>query len=111
MGVCSSRQEIVLSDKEQVEFMNQIKVLLSDMDSYINQLKEQEVNYKMSRMIFILNCIKEINPFIEIMETGRKCDPAIKDLIVFILNSVKENDRKKYNSGIFELKKAFNETK
>ncbi len=107
MGACSTRQEVILSNKEQVEFLNQIKLLLNDLDVFVDNLKDEEVHYKMTRYLFILNAVKEIRPYLEIIESGRKCDQEVKELLYFILDAVKKNNRKDYNKGVRDLKDYF----
>ena len=110
MGGCNTKQEdIVLSEKDQVEFLNIIKSSLNELDEYTNKLREDEVNYKMERYIFILNCLKEINPILEQLQKGRQCEMKIKLAIEEIFNTVKLNDRNKYNIAIVKLKEYFKE--
>lgn len=107
MGTCGVKELTILSNKEQVEFIRQINLILNDLDTTVENLKEEEVHYKMIRYLFILNCVKDINQYIELIESGKKCFPEVKDLLVNILESVKDNNRSSYNKHMSDMKELF----
>ena len=109
MGVCNTKEEVVLTDKEQVEFLNQLRLSFNELEFYVENLKDQEVNYKMIRLIFILNFMKEVSPFLDQLEKGRKCEANVKELLMSAIASVKQNDRANYNKQLVDLKNYFKE--
>lgn len=108
-SLCASKEEIILSDQEQVEFLNLLSSSFNKLESYSEKIKDSEVNTKMIQYMFILNCLKEITPFLEALEKGRKCEGGLKIIFDEIFTAVKNNDRETYDSKILKLKEYFKE--
>lgn len=108
MGICFERPvNILLSEKDQIDFIKSISNLISELESQIDKINEEDPNTKMEKFIFILNCIKELSPFLNQIEKGRKCEERIKLLFENIFSSIKENNRNKYYSNLYALKSYF----
>lgn len=110
MGICNEKpEEVILSDKDQVEFLNIIKSMMSELDAFVDKLNDDEINHKMTLYFFILNCLKDITPYLDQLEKGRKCENGVKVSLEEIFQSIKENNRDKYYNSLLKLKYFFKE--
>ncbi len=108
MGICNEKpEEIILSDKDQVEFLSIVKSMMSELETFVDKISVEEINYKMSLYLFILNCLRDITPYLDQLEKGRKCENGVKISLEEIFASIKENNRDKYYNSLLKLKYYF----
>lgn len=108
MGACTEKQVYKMEEKEQLEVLNNIKASLCELERFIHSIKTEDVHFRMSRYIFLINALKEISPYIKVMEvSGRQCDSDVSLLFDEVFKAVKENDRVCYGKAMGGLKEYF----
>lgn len=78
MGNCSSheRPEVVYETPQPKEDLHREKVLgsvrknLKALEEYIIKLRNEDVHFRMPRIIFLMNSLKDITPIIQKMENN-----------------------------------------
>lgn len=106
MGICASKQEISISEKEQIEFIYSLTNSFQSLESYAIKLnKEEDIKLKMKKYLFFLNSLNEIRPYLRHLQNGRHCDGEVKSTLEKIFNSIEEYDQERF----FSLFKRFKE--
>lgn len=97
-------EEVVLSEKDKVEFLNTIKSSIAEIEESTSRLRQEETEYKMQKYLLILRCLKEITPVLHAMENGRKCEEGVRQALFEIFKSIKLNNRASINKAILKLR-------
>jgi hypothetical protein len=100
MGACGSHGENLndSSKTEKEDLLQSIRTNLKLMDEYIQKLRKEDVHYRMTKLIFMLNSIKEILPFIRNIEDSNSSNDFNPVKIKFeeIFSSIWRYDWDKY---------------
>lgn len=114
MGVCCTKTNFNDLDddepknhKDEVLFM--IRNNLKDLEEYIVKLRKEDVHYKMTRLIFMLNCIKDLVPLIKKIEDSSDHFnfSSLKTKFEEVFRAIWRNDREKCVNSILDIEEFF----
>jgi hypothetical protein len=108
MGMCSSHDENALGNHQgqKEEVLISIRNNLSKLEENIIKLRKEDVHYRMTRLMFLLNTLKDITPFIRVIEDSSSTLnlALVKDLFDEVFMSLWRNDRDNYEATFFQLR-------
>lgn len=114
MGTCGthtdSSDNFSLLRKE--ELLRAIRFNLHQMEEYIKKIKKEDVHYKMTKLLFLLNSTRHIIPFIKKIEESD--EKSNYDYILIgkyfddAFMSVWKNDRDQFDKDFLTITQIFN---
>jgi hypothetical protein len=77
MGNCDTHQEIIYLNEEaprnkKEEILLEIRNEFRKIEETIYRLRNEDVHYRMTKLIFMMNVIKELNPIIHVLENNKE---------------------------------------
>ncbi len=117
MGNCNSDRDredqpvVVVRDKGRKEdVLTIVRLKLKELENEIINLRKEDVHFRMTRLIFLLNCINELIPIIKDIEDGNDLEYfMLRDCFDEVFDGINLNDRKKYARHYSELKRILTE--
>jgi hypothetical protein len=116
MGGCATH-EIDLGEKapesKKDEVLLDIRNNLKKLEDYVIELRKEDTHYRTTKLIFMLNAIKEMSPLIrQIEDSSDSWDfYPIKPKFEEVFLSVERNDRDKCKNAIMDIREYFKNNK
>lgn len=108
MGTCGQKRIFYVSTDEHLEYINIIKGVINELEEYVISICNTEPNYKMSRYLLILNCIKQIKPILDLIEKGKIIyNEEVKQSLENLFFYLKEYNKAKYEECLLKFKQYF----
>jgi hypothetical protein len=116
MGNCASHetdslvQETYKKEDVQlrVDLMTTIEKHLKDLEVLIQDLHKEDVHFRMTRLIFIMNATQKLAPLIKKVEESHGADlQAVKQHFDNAFNSIPTNDRDKFQKSYENIQDFF----
>lgn len=107
MGGCNSQHSDSLKDMgNKPDTLFYIRKNLNELEENIVKLRKEDVHYRMTRLMFLLNVMKDLTPLIRIIENNNdnldynSITSSFNDIFI----SVWKNDKNEYYSSLIHLK-------
>ncbi len=103
MGNAESTEKVIVITKEEV--VQNIYAKLKKVEESIEKIRKEDVHYRMPRLMFMLNFLKEINPYLTMLEQSQenldleKIQEYFNELFEFLW----KNDRDQFYYSIMKL--------
>ena len=117
MGGCDSTRDVtdIKYDDEdkpknsKEEILLEIRKQFEKIESYIYKLRNEDVHYKMTKMIFMLNAIKELTPVIKTLEESddNYQYDVLKDKFNLLFENLWKGNKEKFYDGVVEISEFF----
>ena len=117
MGGCNSTRDVadIKNDDEDTpknskeEILLEIRNQFAKIETYIYKLRNEDVHYRMTKMIFMLNAIKELTPVIKTLEESddNYQYDVLKDKFNLLFENLWKGNKEKFYDGVIEISEFF----